>query len=231
MDDHTFWKIIEETHDASMEEQERKLHDRLMQLPEAEILEFDRLSSVRYWELYSWELWGVAYLYWGGCSDDGFMDWRNWIVYCGKEAFETARDRPDDLVPLIEAHPDAGCEGIGYVPMNVLREKNPKWEDASPDFDIPRPDNPSGKNWEEDDLKELLPKTYKRFEEDATEKEQLMKDPDYVMETFGVTLGEEQVFTMDSSEVEIDGQKATRMRMIPLKRKLWWKFWQRNPKD
>ncbi|MDQ3623628.1 MAG: DUF4240 domain-containing protein, partial [Verrucomicrobiota bacterium] len=220
MDDPTFWQIIEETHHSSMEENEQRLYERLSKLSEDEILEFERLTSLRYWELYSWELWGVAHLYWGGCSDDSFMDWRHWIISCGKEVFETARDYPDDLVAAIDAHPDAGCEGISYIPMRVLREKNPKWEDTSPTFDILRPENPRGKDWEEDDLKELLPKSYKRFREHATEQEQRMKDP-----SFGVRLGEEHVFTLNSEDIEIGGQKATRTQFIPVKKKPWWKLW------
>ncbi|MES2569581.1 MAG: DUF4240 domain-containing protein [Verrucomicrobiota bacterium] len=225
MDDQTFWQIIEETRDTSIERQEQKLYDRLRKLPEEDILEFERLTSIRYWELYSWELWGVAYLYGGGCSDDSFMDWRYWVIFCGKEVFETARDRPDELVPVIDAHSNAGCEGIGYVPMRVLRDKNPNWEDTCPEFDVPRPEEPRGMNWKEEELKELLPKTYRRFVKDATKQEQLMKDPEYVMQTFGVKLGCEQIFTVNSEGIEIDGQKATRTRFVPMQKTPWWKFW------
>ncbi|HEV7402939.1 MAG TPA: DUF4240 domain-containing protein [Chthoniobacteraceae bacterium] len=228
MDDEAFWQIIEETHDTSMEEQEEKLGRRLEELSEAEIIEFERLECLRVLDLYSWELWGVAHLHGGYCSDDGFTDWRHWVVFCGKEVFETARDHPDDLVPVIDTHPAAGCEGIGYVAMNVLREKFPKWQDAFPEFDLPRPGEPRGKRWKEEELKELLPKTYKRYVEDATEMEQRMKDPNYVIETFGVKLGEPQSFTLQSEEIEIDGRKATRTHFLPVKKKPWWKFWSRN---
>ena len=226
MNEQKFWQIIAETHDTSMDEQGKKLIKRLIRLPEEEIIEFDRLSTLKYWELYTWELWGVAYLYWGACSDDGFMDWMNWVVYCGKEAFETARDYPDNLVPVIDSHPDAGCEGIGYTPMKALRKKNPKWEDAHPDFDIERPDKPTGANWEnEDDLKKLLPKTFKRYEEDASEEELNMKDPNYVIEKFNITIGGPVEFKLNLEGTEIDGQKAQKAELKPVKSKPWWKFW------
>ncbi len=225
MDDIKFWQIIEETQAPSAEEQERKLYERLNRLSEKEVLEFERTVSIRYWELYSRELWGVAYLYTGFCSDDGFMDWRKWIIFCGKEAFETARDRPDDLVPIIDAHPDAGCEGIGYIPMRVLRDKNRKWKHASPEFDIQRPKEMRGQRWKPEDLKDLLPKTYRRFQTDATEQQLRMKDPDYLVEAFGVKLGNSQSFTVKTEEVEIDGQRATRTEFIPMQKKPWWRFW------
>ena len=47
MNEETFWQIIEETHDTSMERHEEKLLDRLKRLPEDEIVEFERLATLR----------------------------------------------------------------------------------------------------------------------------------------------------------------------------------------
>ena len=113
-------------------------------------------------------------------------------------------------------------------PMQALREKNPKWEEAYPDLEVEHPDEPRGKNWDQYELKQLLPKTYKRYEEEATEQEQLMKDPEYVMKKYGVTIGEPETFTVETEKVDIGGQKATRTRLVPEPKKPWWRFWQRD---
>jgi len=39
-------------------------------------------------EAYTWELWGVAYLINGGCSDYSFMDFRGSLIAMGKEIFD-----------------------------------------------------------------------------------------------------------------------------------------------
>jgi hypothetical protein len=223
-----FWKIVEETHDRSMAVGEEKLKARLCMLPEKEILAFDRIWGQFHRELYTSLLWGVAHLAKGWCSDDSFTDWRDWLISCGRGAFETGRDRPDDLVPLIDAESNAGCEGIGYAAMDALRAKNPKWKNAHPVSEQPSlPPELSGPPWKtEEDLKEFLPKTYARYVTNATKAESNMRDPDWVVEKFGAELGPAEEFRPHMEDVIIDGQKARKMTLIPVpKKKPWWKFW------
>ncbi len=227
MTNEQFWAIVEETHDKSVSANEEKLFRRLCALTEPEIIAFDRIWTGYYHQLYSSLLWGVAYLAQGGCSDDGFMDWRNWVISCGRKAFETASTRPDDLVPLIDSEPDAGCEGIVYVIDKALRTKNPAWKDASPEHDLPdAPDEPTGPDWRaEEDLLPLLPKTYARYIGNANPAEKQRRDPKWVESAFGVTLGESEEFEVTVEEVEIDGQKGRKVKLAPAAKKPWWKFW------
>jgi len=211
-----------------MEDREAKLVELLAKWPEKEILAFHRYWVERQIELYTWPLWGIAYLAQGGCSDDSFTDWRDWIIACGREAFLTARDRPDDLVALIDSEPAAGCEGFGYVALTALRTAYPKWKDDYPDYDDLRcPDEPLGQNWaSEDDLRLSHPNTFKRYIEDATDHEKQWRDSEWVTKTFGVELGEPQTFTPVIEHSDIDGTPATRMRLLPTNpKKPWWRFW------
>lgn len=156
-----FWEIIERTHDREMTRNEEKLLAALLELPDEELIEFDRLWTEHEYRLYTTLLWGVAYLAQGGCSDDGFMDWRNWIISCGRKAYETALANPDELVPLIDSEPDAGQEGIGYTCMRALEERKLKDKVAEGPA---HPAEPTGAEWnDEHDLEPLLPKTYARF--------------------------------------------------------------------
>ena len=34
----------------------------------------------------------------GGCSDDGFQYFRNWIISRGKEVYYAAKENPDNLI-------------------------------------------------------------------------------------------------------------------------------------
>ena len=64
------------------------------------------------------------------------MDWRDWVISCGREAYDTARDRPDDLIPIIEREPDAGREGIGYVSQRNVEDRGGECGKDFPAYDI-----------------------------------------------------------------------------------------------
>ena len=161
-----FWRIVESTHDPDMNRNERALSAALNELPIREVIEFDRIWTDRFCELYAYPLWGVACLVLGSCSDDGFMDWRDWVVSGGQRVFELARDSPDDLVDMFDGEPNAGMEGIGYVHQRCVEDRSDEFDEPYPDYDICEihPDQPSGLNWQSHaQLKELLPKCYAKY--------------------------------------------------------------------
>jgi Protein of unknown function (DUF4240) len=47
--------------------------------------------------LYRYDLWAVAYLIGGGCSDDGFIDFRAGLIAQGREWYQKAAASPDSL--------------------------------------------------------------------------------------------------------------------------------------
>ncbi|MGH3649221.1 MAG: DUF4240 domain-containing protein, partial [Acidimicrobiia bacterium] len=54
---------------------------------------FDRAMDA----LYTWDLWGAAYMALGGCSDDAFEYMRAWLVGQGETIWAMARDDPERL--------------------------------------------------------------------------------------------------------------------------------------
>ena len=71
---------------------------------------------------YTWKLWGAAYMIGGGCSDDGFIDFRYGLIAKGQTVFEAAVRDPDSLVQLgtcIEIENEA----FGYVAQTVYEDK------------------------------------------------------------------------------------------------------------
>ena len=57
-------------------------------------------------EAYRWDLWAAAYLIQGGCSDDGFEYFCDWLISLGKHRFEAALRNPDSLAEVIEDEDD-----------------------------------------------------------------------------------------------------------------------------
>src|SRR5215471_19298721 len=113
-----FWAIIDKSREASGGDPDRQMEQLEALLQEqdvADIVEFDRLFSELHNRAYTWPLWGAAYLIGGGCSDDGFMDFRGWLISRGREAFEAALDDPDSLAGWLPDDEETQVEGFQYV--------------------------------------------------------------------------------------------------------------------
>ena len=129
MDDETFWKINETAAAESKsqgedfaEEVAEKIRERLTAFPASEIVEFERISGEKLDAAYSWNLWGAAYLICGGCSDDGFLYFRAWLLSRGKAVYERALADPDSLADLAYANNDPEdfeCEALLYAARNA----------------------------------------------------------------------------------------------------------------
>ena len=59
------------------------------------IVAFHRFVRERMAEAYRWDLWAVAYIMNGGCSDDGFDYFLGWLVGQGRERFSAALRYPE----------------------------------------------------------------------------------------------------------------------------------------
>jgi Protein of unknown function (DUF4240) len=155
-----FWKIIEtarantEKGEADLATIKRSLED----MKAEDVLGFDRELQRRRAESYRWDLWAVAYVVNGGCSDDGFNYFRGWLISKGRKYFETALADPARAAD--DAEPDANeCEDLLSIPASVYREKTGRFP---PKSDVPFPANPAGKAWEEEKLEELYPELWAR---------------------------------------------------------------------
>jgi hypothetical protein len=98
----------------------------------------------------TWKLWGAAYLANDGCSDDGFLYFRAWLVTQGKDVFEQVCKDPDSLADVPAAFDedterecedlldlvDAAAAELGVdppEPSESAREYSPAGK--QPDFD------------------------------------------------------------------------------------------------
>jgi hypothetical protein len=60
----------------------------------------------------------------GGCSDDGFIDFRSWLVMQGREVFETVMAAPDYLGEITLKHWVMRYESFGYMASRAYERKS-----------------------------------------------------------------------------------------------------------
>ena len=164
-----FWQVVEESRrdvsasnpDGNMDRQVARLTELLSALPPQDVADFDRHFAERFIEAYTWDLWAAAYIIEGGCSDDGFMDFRSWLISMGRTVFtESLRDVESLVVfasdPTVEV---CSFEEFQYIPGRVYGKEI--------DHGIDYPTEPTGKAWEEDsdELEARFPKLWAKFGE------------------------------------------------------------------
>jgi hypothetical protein len=97
-----FWEHIRATKRKDSDAHVERLTKRLAKLKPEEILDFDHWWHLMMGEAYHWNLWGAAYLINGGCSDDGFEYFRDWLILQGRDVFQAAVSNPDTLADVVD---------------------------------------------------------------------------------------------------------------------------------
>jgi hypothetical protein len=169
MDKATFWKLIDSTRrqaEGDLDEHVELLRERLQALEPEDIVQFDKIFRGYWIRAYTWDLWGAAYIIGGGCSDDGFMDFRGWLISKGEKAYENALKDPESLIRVVkEEDDDCQYEGFQYVASQAWENKTGKRMDNFPDSGLQHPREPLGQPWveERDDLERRFPKLTRKF--------------------------------------------------------------------
>ena len=163
-----FWSLIQEVHSEvpyDWEKKEALLTQRLQGLSTERLRGYGHHWDAAMKEAYDWRLWAAAYVIHGGCSDDGFSDFRSTIIMLGEETFRRAMRDPDSLLAAAKAAKgDLRHENFGYPVNSVWREKTGE-DFMPPAFPIPSGTEPSGESWEEDDLPRIVPALWKAYGE------------------------------------------------------------------
>ena len=168
MDVSRFWQIIEESRsdfdphrrDGNMDLQVMRLRKTLSQFRPQEVAEFDHVFSRLFHDAYRWDLWAAAYIIEGGCSDDGFTDFRYWLISMGRDAYMNAMHDVETLASIafgsgIEV---TRFEEFGSVASQILYKAHPDFHDDLPI--IKHPQEPAGKAWEDEDLEQRFPRLW-----------------------------------------------------------------------
>jgi hypothetical protein len=153
-----FWDIIDEVrfHSGVLGRHARNRPEhlfarRLRAMTDDELLHFmGRLAAVIA-RAYRWDLWAAAYLALGGAGDDEFADFRTWLVFQGRDAYERVLSDPDSLDDLSwdDDHRDfEDAEQLGYLPDEEWERRHGDTMSLHLDQDAPEP---AGEAFPEDD--------------------------------------------------------------------------------
>jgi hypothetical protein len=167
-----FWQIIEESrrgidpdqNTGNQERQCRNLTALLAALPLDEVVRFRDHFQHRMIQAYDYTLWAAAFLITQGCSDDGFMDFRSWLISMGREVYEKALANPDSLAQVV-SRPDVESfffEELPSIPDQVYEQRTGH---EMPDVSEHRPDEPTGARPRRDaeETQRLFPELFALF--------------------------------------------------------------------
>jgi len=158
-----FWQRVDAARAAAGENTEDRpaeLHAQLSGLSAEELESFQQHYDELLNRSFRWDLWAAAYIINGGCSDDGFRYFRDWLISEGRATFEAALAAPESLAGLPHVG-DAELESFGYVALELYEETDATGR-------MPRiPSNerhgPAGAEWKEDEVDDLFPRLAAKY--------------------------------------------------------------------
>lgn len=162
MEPKKFWEIIGAVKIAAgsdLESRPRILEQKLSGLPTPDIQAFQRTYESLLLNANRWSLWGAAYLMNGGCSDDGFKYFRDWLISEGQDVYESAIADPDSLASLAKRD-FFELELYGYSALHAFAQAGAG--ELERDFSLEIA-SPTGAEWREDDLPKLFPKLAAKY--------------------------------------------------------------------
>ncbi len=173
LDEDLYWKIISESlrHSENQDDQEHSLIAQIQHLSPTEMIGFRLRTDMLLHETYTSEMWCAAYIINGGCSDDGFEYFRNWVISRGKDVFYKAKDNPDSLVSQVGDETGLyDFESFWYVALEAFskstgkelydyvdNDKMPYGEGKYPEIEF---------NWKEEDpetMKAICPALFEKM--------------------------------------------------------------------
>ncbi len=170
LSEEAFWTIIADS------DRGRNLKQCLTALSDEELFGFEYWWRTFMSASYKQDLWAVAYVVLGGCSDDGFEYFRCWLIAQGKNVYCEAMNDADSLCDVIVAPSEADDmdypeqEDLGYAVAEVLGERKGEegyFYDMVENYEMPDLlDRDVDFEWSEDDeksIRNVCPRTYDKW--------------------------------------------------------------------
>lgn len=156
MDERQFWQLIDSAKSKSRDGIDSRmdaLRFELLALSSDEIQSFQDHYDDNIHRAYRWDLLGAACVINGGCSDDLFRYFRDWLISEGSETYERAMNDPESLAELGRDCSD--LELFGYVALEVYEDKCGGELNRRFTLEL---DDLQGESWDNDDLPNLFPR-------------------------------------------------------------------------
>ncbi|MEO1574330.1 MAG: DUF4240 domain-containing protein [Pseudomonadota bacterium] len=161
MDDTTFWTLIDDARRAAPDIFDRPaaLRNVLMKRTPEDVQAFQEAYIAHIYRAYTWPLWGAAYVIRGGCSDDGFDYFRDWLVSEGRAVYDNALANPETLVDA-DGGEEFELEEFRYAADEAYKALTGR--DMAPDYPA-FPAEPSGEEWDEETVPSVFPKLAAKY--------------------------------------------------------------------
>lgn len=127
MNQDEFWSLIDRTRDESSGDpyqQADLLVEELTKLPEQDIIDYGMIYREFRDRAYLADLWDAAAIIdlWG-CTDDGFIDFRAWLIAQGRTIYYEVLANPEALVDIVSPGMETQIEPLSYVAGLAYRKK------------------------------------------------------------------------------------------------------------
>jgi len=167
-DDQRWWDLIERARDEAgndFDDRAALLSEWLSEQKVTDIQAFDRFVQERIRDAYRSDLWAVAYLMNGGCSDDGFDYFLAWLISEGKQRYYAALEHPEAAAENVDPGDEPfECPDLWSVAAQAWAEKTGRdsadWYDKHA-ADVPR--QLIGELFDEDHVAQRYPEIAARF--------------------------------------------------------------------
>jgi hypothetical protein len=129
LDENTYWSIIAKSlkNTDNQEDQAEYLVYEIGKLSPKQMIGFRLRTDKLLYDTYTSEMWCAGYIMNGGCSDDGFEYFRNWIISRGKEVYYKAKENPDNLIDeVVDDAEYYEFEDFWYVANNAFEKSTGK---------------------------------------------------------------------------------------------------------
>ena len=113
----TFWTLIAQAKEHCGQDLEaftQWLIDRLVSMGPEQAQNFHDISNGYQHLAYKYGLWNAASIMCGSCSDDGFTDFRGWLIAQGRDVYLAALKDPDSLAD-VPAYGGCYYESLSYA--------------------------------------------------------------------------------------------------------------------
>lgn len=127
MNKEQFWRIVDDVRSSADPRDQGAvlfaLQEQLRKLPSAEIMEWQEIFQFYDDAAYRDELWAASGAMGAHCSDDGFMDFRSWLISQGRDVYMAALRDPESLAEVDNEGQSLNFEQYAYVAPKAYAQR------------------------------------------------------------------------------------------------------------
>ncbi len=127
MNKEQFWRIVDDVRSSADPRDQGAilfaLQEQLRKLPSAEIMEWQEIFQFYDDAAYRDELWAASGAMGAHCTDDGFMDFRSWLISQGRDVYMAALRDPESLAEVDTEGQSLNFEQYAYAAPKAYAQR------------------------------------------------------------------------------------------------------------